>query len=46
VPARVEYIGDNAFANFGDMVIHAPAGSYAAQYAEENWLNWVPEEHQ
>ena len=44
VPARVKYIGDCAFENYGDLVIHAPAGSYAAQYAEDNWLNWVPEE--
>ena len=43
VPARVKYIGDCAFENYGDLVIHAPAGSYAAQYAEDNWIAWVPE---
>ena len=43
VPARVKYIGDCAFENYGDLVIHAPAGSYAAQYAEDNWIVWVEE---
>ena len=44
VPARVKHIGESAFENYGDLVVHAPAGSYAAQYAEGNWINWVPEE--
>lgn len=41
VPAQVTYIGEHAFANYGDLIIHTPADSYAAQYAEENWINWV-----
>lgn len=43
VPARVKYIGDSAFESFGNLVVHAPAGSYAAKYAEANWIAWAEE---
>ena len=36
IPDSVTSIGYKAFANCGDLTIHAPAGSYAEQYAKEN----------
>lgn len=42
-PARVKYIGDSAFESFGNMVVHAPAGIYAAKYAEANRIAWAEE---
>lgn len=37
LPGSVFYIGRNAFSMYaGDITFHAPAGSYAERYAEEN----------
>ena len=36
IPASVEKIGMSAFYNCPNLTIHAPAGSYAEQYAKEN----------
>ena len=44
ISERVIYIGEGAFNNCGGMIVHAPADSYAAQYAEENWIQWVAED--
>jgi hypothetical protein len=45
IPERVSFIGEGAFDGCFDLTIHAPADSYAAQYAEENWIKWVAEEN-
>jgi hypothetical protein len=39
----VERIGDYAFWGCDNLVIHAPAGSYAEQYAKEHNIPFVAE---
>ncbi len=36
VPNSVSYISDDAF-----LTIHGSADSYAKEYAEKNWINYV-----
>ena len=36
IPKRVTNIGKNAFQDCPNLVIHAPVGSYAEQYAKKN----------
>ena len=42
IPVRVMQIGDNAFENCPNLVIYAPEGSYAAQFAIKNGIPFVP----
>ena len=44
IPESVIEIGEGAFAGCGSLTIHAPAGSYAEQYAKENNIPFVAEE--
>lgn len=44
IPASVEEIDKWAFSNCPKLTIHAPAGSYAEQYARENGIRCVTEE--
>ena len=37
------YSGEHAFSESPDLTIHAPAGSYAEQYAKENNIPFVAE---
>lgn len=43
IPASVNEITKDAFANCPKLTIHAPAGSYAEQYAKENNIPFVAE---
>ena len=43
LPETVKQIRDGAFYNCTDLTIHAPAGSYAEQYAKENNIPFVAE---
>ena len=43
IPASVTRIAYNAFTNKKEKTIHAPAGSYAEQYAKENNIPFVAE---
>ena len=44
IPDEVKIIGDDAFYFFcNSFTIHAPAGSYAEQYAKENNIPFVAE---
>ena len=43
IPASVKTIGTEAFAGCPNLTIHAPAGSYAEQYAKENNIPFVTE---
>ena len=42
IPVRVMQIGENAFENCPNLVIYAPEGSYAAQFAIKNGIPFVP----
>ena len=42
-PASVTYIGNECFHGCPNLTIHAPAGSYAEQYAKENGIPFVAE---
>ena len=44
IPESVTEIGRKAFAGCNSLTIHAPAGSYAEQYAKENKIPFVAEE--
>ena len=44
IPDSVTSIDDWAFAGIKNLTIHAPAGSYAEQYAKENNINFIAEE--
>lgn len=41
LPAGLEKIGDNAFADCGNMVIRGKAGSLAEQYAKANNITFI-----
>lgn len=43
VPASVEQIGKDAFSYCSKLTIHAPAGSFAEQYAKKNNIPFVAE---
>ena len=43
IPDSVTEIGQEAFADCHKLTIHAPAGSYAEQYAKENNIPFVAE---
>ena len=43
VPNSVKNIGEYAFYRCSNLIIHAPAGSYAEQYAKENKIPFVAE---
>ncbi len=43
IPESVTIIADNAFAECEKLIIHAPAGSYAEQYAKEKNIPFVAE---
>lgn len=43
IPGSVKAIGTEAFAGCPNLTIHAPAGSYAEQYAKENNIPFVAE---
>ena len=43
VPQSVHTIGTDAFAKCTKLTIHAPAGSYAEQYAKENNIPFAVE---
>jgi len=43
IPNSVTSIGYDTFKGCEDLTIHAPAGSYAEQYAKENGINFVAE---
>ena len=42
IPAGVTEIGSSAFDGCKKLTIHAPAGSYAEQYARENDIKFQP----
>lgn len=44
LPAKVKKIEKDAFEGCPNLTIHAPAGSYAEQYAKENHIPFVAEE--
>lgn len=41
IPDSVTSIGEGAFSACKELTIHAPAGSYAEQYAKENNIPFV-----
>ena len=43
IPDSVSYIGEDAFFGCDDITVHASANSYAAEYAEENYMGFVCE---
>ena len=43
IPTNVTKIGTNAFRDCYNLIIHAPAGSYAETYAKENNIPFVAE---
>ena len=43
IPDSVTSIGDWAFYGCENLTIHAPAGSYAEEYAKKNKINFVAE---
>lgn len=43
IPDSVSYIGDDAFMGCDNITIHASSDSYAVEYAEENWIEFVCE---
>ncbi len=43
LPQSVNHIENNTFAKCANLTIHAPAGSYAEQYAKENKIPFVAE---
>ena len=43
IPASVKSIGQMAFSGCVGLTIHTPAGSYAAKYAQENYITCVTE---
>ena len=43
IPQSVKQIAEDAFYQYAQVTIHAPAGSYAEQYAKENGIPFVAE---
>ena len=43
IPARVKKIGKSAFEKCKNLTIHAPAGSYAEEYAKKNNIRFIAE---